>query len=119
MTTSTFDPFAIEKPVLKMGEHGEWTLADITEARQKRLAEIGERFQAVIDGDDPSIGDVAAIAGELCEAACEHSDGLAARIVDLCDSEKHGDDALGIRAITGLVMFVGEWLSGESSAGND
>jgi hypothetical protein len=115
----TFDPFAIQRPVLRIGDHGEWTLGDVTEQRQARLAELGERFQALIDGDDPSIADVARIAGELCEAACERSEGLADLIVGLCDSAVHGDDALGARAIVGLVEFVGEWLSGESSAGND
>lgn len=119
MSAATYDPFAIEKPVLKLGDHGEWKLADVTERRQKDIGKLAERFEQIVAADDPSINDVAKCAGDLCEAACENGAGLSDIIVGLCDEDVHGDAALGVRAIVGLVEFVGEWLGGESSAGND
>ena len=119
MSTATYDPFAIEKPVLRLGSHGEWTLADVTERRQNAITALGERFESIVADENPSIAAVAECAGELCEAACENGAGLRDLIVDLCDEEKHGAAAIGVRGIVGLVEFVGEWLGAESSAGND
>lgn len=116
MSAGTYDPFAIEKPVLRLGAHGEWTLGDITESRSKRLEALIGKFAEL--GDDASIADSARAVGELCEAACVHGDGLADLIVDLCDEDKHGDDAIGVKALTGVVEFVADWFAGESSAGN-
>lgn len=115
----TYDPFAIEKPVLRLGSHGEWTLGDITDGRAKRLAELQSQFEAMSETEDASLSDVAAIAGDFVEAACENSAGLKDLIVDLCDDHKHGDDAIGVRALTGMLAFVGDWLQGEATAGND
>lgn len=117
-TAGSYDPFAIEKPVLRLGSHGEWTLGDITESRRKNLARLHGDFESIANEDDVSIERVAQVAGDLVEAACENSQGLKDIIVDLCDDAKHGDNALGVRAIIGLVEFVGEWLRGESDAGN-
>ena len=104
MTAGSYDPFALDKPVIKLGALGEWTLADT--------------FAAVSAKDDASMSDVAAAVGELAEAACVDSDGLAKIIVGLCDEKVHGDAALGSRALGGLVQFVVEWLQGEATAGN-
>jgi hypothetical protein len=116
MATGTYDPFALEKPVLRLGEHGEWTLGDLTDDRQRRAQAVGERFAGL--AGDASVADLAALVGELAEAVCDNAAGLGARIVDLADVEKHGDAALGVRALTGLLEFIGEWLGVEADAGN-
>lgn len=115
MSAGKYDPFAMERPVLRLGEHGSWTLGDITESRGKKLDELIQHF-AELD-PDAGLAEAADAVGALCEAACINGDGLKALIVDLCDESKHGEDALGVKALSGVVQFIAEWFGGEQSAG--
>jgi len=117
MTAATFDPFAVDRPVLKLGSHGEWALGDITAAREARLNDLQGELVAIGERDDASVADVALVVGRLCEAACRDSDGLADMIVDLADCDKHGEDAIGAIALRGVAEFVKSHLLGEASAG--
>jgi hypothetical protein len=105
----------MQRPVLKLGVHGSWTLGDITESRAKKLDALIGRF-AEIDADAGLIVAAEAV-GELAEAACINGDGLKDLIVGLCDESVHGEDVLGVKALSGLVEFIAEWFAGESAAG--
>lgn len=115
MGAGTYNPFEIERPILKLGEYGSFTLGDITESRAAKLDELIGRFAEL--GEDTTIGDAARAVGELCEAACIGGEGLAEKIVGLADESVHGEDALGAKALTGLVEFIADWFNSESSAG--
>ena len=117
-TARTYNPFDLAKPVLRLGDHGEWKLGDLNDARHRAASEIGERFEALSD-TDATVSDLAELVGELAEALCEKSTGLRDLIVDLADASKHADDAIGVHAITGLMRFFAEWMTGEAEAGND
>lgn len=109
---STFNPFELDKPVLNLGEHGSYTLGDITESRQKRLTAIGERLEALQVDDATEAEPFVELVADLAEAACENADGLGAKIVQL-----YADDEIGAKALQGLSEFIGEWIAGEQSAG--
>jgi hypothetical protein len=117
MSDRTFDPFAIERPKLRLGEHGEWFLGDIHEARQAKLEELQPRLADIESSEDAKLKDVAERVGELAEAVCDDSVGLAAKIVDLTDSAKHGDRAIGINGLRGLATFIKEHLEEIAHAG--
>lgn len=108
---ATFNPFDLDKPVLQLGDFGEFVLGDITESRHKRLAEIGELIATMDDTDDGLAG-FAKLIGDLAEAACENADGLSAHIVGLVES-----DTIGAKALQHLAEFIHDWVAGQESAG--
>lgn len=112
----TFDPFAVDRPVLKLGKHGQWELGDITTARQAKLKSLQEQLLKVGDKQDATVTEVARVVGDLCEAACRNAEGLSDLLVDLTES-KHGEDAVGAIALRGIAEFVKGYLVGETSAG--
>jgi hypothetical protein len=112
MTARTYDPFALDKPTFTLGEHGEWTLADVTKANAAKIDALLKAFHEVAADPETDVPRVAAAVGEFIEAACENSDGLRDLIVRLTDEE-----ALGVIALRGAVEFVIDWIYGESSAG--
>jgi hypothetical protein len=121
MAGKTFDPFAIERPVLRLGDHGEWLLADITKSNAKKLDDLIGEFNTLAADPDLEVSRVADITGQILEAACENSDGLHETIVALADEdaakERGADGPLGVIALRGAVGFVLEWIYGELSAG--
>lgn len=108
----TYDPFAIERPTFKLGDHGEWDLADITKSNNAKLDELIAAFWKASDDPDVDVHRVAEIVGDLLETACEAAEGLRDRIVALVDEDK-----LGVIALRGAVQHVLEWIYGEQSAG--
>jgi hypothetical protein len=116
MSAGTYDPFAMEKPKLKLGEHGEWFLGDILDSREAKINKAIEGLVAPT-GKDFGTTDLAARVGALCEAACEDAEGLADKLVGLSDEAVHGKNALGVKALKGAADFVIEWFNNESSAG--
>lgn len=117
MTAATFDPFAVDRPKLRLGDHGEWELGDITEARRLKLASIKDELVQVEGAEDATVGQLALTVGKLCEAACINADGLAEKIADLADGKKHGENALGAGALKGVALFVKEHLEEIAHAG--
>lgn len=116
--SGTYNPFDLDRPKLSLGLHGSWTLGDITESRGKKLEDIRSKLIDINkQRGDAKMTDVARLVGELAEAACINADGLADLIVDLADEAKHGEDALGGKALGGLVDFILDWLVEESGAG--
>lgn len=117
MSTGTYDPFDLEKPTLKLGNHGEWTLGDITDSRQQKLVDAANAFDDAVADENTKMAELAAIVGGLCEAGCENGDGIKDLICDLADESKHGEKALGVKALAGAVSHVMEWFNSESSVG--
>ena len=117
MTVTTFDPFAVERPILRLGEHGSWELGDITDARKAKLEALQSELLEIGDRSDASVADVARVVGDLCEAACRNADGISDLLVDLADCDKHGEDAIGALALKGVAEFVKDHLRGEVLAG--
>ncbi len=115
--SKTFDPFALEKPVIRLGEHGEWTLADITHSRNERLKAVSKRFEVAADDDGITIGELVEMAIELAEAALADPEGFGAKLRWLCDEQVQGANALGVKAVTGLISYVLEWVADEQSVG--
>jgi hypothetical protein len=122
MSTATYDPFAIERHKVKIGELGEWTVADATDdiiakvdACEKKLAKLGQRKTA-------KVADFAAAVGELCEVACDDAEGLGALIESVCDPEAAkaaGRKPIGLQGLLGLARHIFDWYSAEALAGND
>lgn len=109
--TRTFDLDNFEKPTLKLGDGVEYTLGDITESRRKKLAAIGARLETLDqESDDDQSAFIVGVC-DLVDAACE-APGAGARVRELWDGERIGAIQLG-----GLVEFVTDWLTGQSSAG--
>jgi hypothetical protein len=115
--TQTYNPFDLEKPVIKLGDHGEWTLGDITDTRAQALAKLSDTFESFADRADAKLGDVVEIVVELCEAALEEPEGFAGVLRGLCDESQHGAKALGAHALNGLVAHIMGWLADEQSVG--
>lgn len=113
---SSFDPMALDKPTLALGEHGSWVLGDITESREKlvnaALADIDKSVEAYNGGGDINVASFVQAVGALAEAACESADGLAAKVVELYESEQ-----IGAKGLRGLVEFIQEWLTDGLTAG--
>lgn len=107
----TFDPFDLEKPVLRLGAGAEFTLGDITESRRKKLVNVGQQLESI--DQDAEDADALFVQGvcDLVEAACEKP-GAGAMIRDAWDSER-----IGVRALSGTVDFVMDWLAGNDLAG--
>lgn len=114
---TTFDPFAIERPRLKLGEHGEWELGELHDSRYQRFKEWYARFQDVAEDDDATLSSIARVVGELIAVSCLDADDAPDILVDLCDSETHGDNARGLQTLKGIVGFLIKWAAGEESAG--
>lgn len=117
MSARTYNPFAVEKPVLELGPHGRFTLGELTDSRQEALSALFDEFEQLGEREDAKIADVAAVVGKLLEAACIGGAGLAEKLVALCDESVHREDALGAQSLNGVVRFVAEWFSSEASAG--
>jgi hypothetical protein len=109
MAASSFDPFDLEKPMLRLGAHGEYVVGDLTKTRKAAIDAIIERVQDVDDADTDAL--VSAYA-DLAEACCESSEGLADKIRELYATEQ-----LGMIAINGLAEFLNQWYLGEASVG--
>jgi len=105
MSTKKYNPFELDNPTLDLGEHGSWLLADITESRQRRLEELTTRFES---SDETDVNEQVDLICTLAEAACQDSDGLGAVLRGLWKDEK-----IGMKALTGMVLFIQEWLVGE------
>lgn len=118
MSARTYDPFSIERPKLRLGEHGEWELGELHEARYARFKEWYAEFQSISDKDDATLADIANVVGELVSVSCLGADEAPEVLVDICDAEKHGDAARGLQTLQGIVKFLLQWASGEESAGN-
>lgn len=108
----TYNAFDLDKPVLKLGKHGDFTLGDITEPRQIDLAKAAELLQAIDTEDVGQLGKFVDAICELIEAACEEP-GAGAIVRKAWDAGEIGAKVLG-----GCAQFVNEWLIEESSAGN-
>ena len=115
MTAPTFDPFDLSRPSLKLGEHGEYEIGDITDTRRLKLKELGDRFTELEKREDATVQELAECVGELCEVACNASNGLAEKIVDLADESKHGDEALGANRLRRVIEFVMSCLADDAS----
>jgi hypothetical protein len=107
----------MEKPKLCLGEHGEWLLGDLTDSREAAIGEAIKKLHDVESQSEITTKDFALAVGGLCEAACENGSGIAALLVALSDEEKHGDKALGAKALRGASDFIFEWYMGEATAG--
>jgi len=118
MSAGTYDPFAVERPVLKLGDHGSWTLGDITDTRHAKLVEWHGHFAEVQKREDTKVADLARVVGELCSHACIGGDEIPDLLVSLTDEELHGDSALGVLGVASIAEFIMGWLAGEESAGN-
>jgi hypothetical protein len=105
----SFDPMALDKPTLALGEHGSWTLGDITQGREKALQSALAAIEAALEtaeSDDADVDGFVKAVGELAEAACENGGGvIAAKVVELYESEQ-----IGAKGLRGLVEFIQEWL---------
>ena len=106
---SSFDPMALDKPVLSLGEHGSWTLGDITAGREKAiqaaLASIEDALKTAESAEDIDVLGFVKAVGDLAEAACEKSDGVAAKVLELYETEQ-----IGGKGLRGLVEFIQDWL---------
>lgn len=115
--TRTYDPFAIERPRLKLGEFGEWELGELHDARHARFKEWYAKFEELSAHDDSSLSDFARVVGELIAVSCINADDAPDVLADLCDPEVHGEDARGLQTLQGIVKFIVAYVSGEESAG--
>lgn len=113
----TFDPFAIERPKLKLGEHGEWELGELHDARHARFQEWYANFRKLAENDDANLLDIARAVGEMIAVSCLDAQDAPEIMADLCDSKTHGDDARGLQTLQRIVTFLADWASGELSAG--
>ncbi len=117
MSARTYDPFAIERPRLRLGEHGEWELGELHDARHNRFKEWYTAFRAMTESDDATMQDLGRCVGELISVSCLDADDAPDILADLCDAEKHGDEARGLQTLKGIVEFLVEWAAGEDAAG--
>jgi hypothetical protein len=103
---------SLDKPVIDLGGLGRFTLGDITKGRRKALK---ERYDALEALDDDAHDDTAILLMcGLVEAACESGDGVAKGLAELYDTE-----VIGERDLSGLLLFVADWISEVDAAGND
>lgn len=114
---TTFDPFAIERPKLKLGEHGEWELGELHDTRYERFQQWYANFKGLSSKDDATLTDLARSVGEMIAVSCIDAEAAPDLLADLCDSSKHGDDARGLQTLSKIVEFLAGWASGEVSAG--
>ena len=114
----TFDAFAVERPTLKLGPHGEWKLGEITESRRQRIVKLMEATQSA-DAEDTTITEMARLVGELCAVACVRGDEIPPLLMDLADEDKHGDDAIGVQTLVAIMRFINDYFADELSAGED
>jgi hypothetical protein len=117
MTARTFDPFAVERPRLRLGDHGEWELGELHDARHQQFQEWHERFKELSGDDGTKLVDIARSVGEMVSIACIDAAEAPDVLADLCDFDKHGDDARGLQTLVSIVEFLAGWASGEASAG--
>jgi len=115
--TRTYDPFAIERPRVKLGAFGEWELGELHDTRHARFKEWYEKFQEMRANDDASITDFARVVGELISVSCIDAEDAPDVLVALCDPEEHGEDARGLQTLKGIVAFIVDYVSGEDAAG--
>lgn len=107
--TKTFDPFApvvTDRPVLKFRE-AQYTLAEVTYSRERVIQKLLREFQELDESSDSL--DVARLTGRLAEASCDNAEGLGARIVSAYEA-----DEMTAQGLSGLVVFISEWLRGET-----
>lgn len=117
MTARTFDPFDVDAlPTLKLGEHGEWTLGDISDTRLAAINEARSKMVEESARPDVTVAELARTVGVLCEAACDDSEGLADILVGLTDAKKHGAKAIGAVRLRVLVEIVMEHVRGQGEA---
>ena len=113
MTARTFNPFDLEKPTLKLGEYGEYTLGDLTEARLVAIQSLAQELEGLGDTSTPEARQqMVSVIARITEAACENATGIADRIIQL-----HAEGEIGLLALNGVAEFVMSWVGGESSAG--
>jgi len=117
MTARTYDPFAIERPKLKLGVHGEWDLGEMHDARYAKFQDWHARFVALTENDESSISDFADVIGELIAVSCIDAGDAKAVLVDLCDESVHGEQARGMQTLLGIVKFLVDYSAGEVTAG--
>lgn len=112
--TKTYNPFNLDKPTIDLGEHGVYTLADVTESRQKKLQQLWNESQEWDRNSSEVDEKVLRAMCSLPEVASENSAGLAQKLYDDFKAEK-----LGWKGLTGLANFIGNWLNDEESVGED
>jgi len=115
--TRTYDPFAIERPRLKLGSYGEWELGELHDTRHARFKEWYEQFLEMQSDEATTLTDFARVVGQLISVSCIDADDAPDVLVDLCDPEVHGENARGLQTLKGIVAFIVEYVSGEDAAG--
>lgn len=99
----------IDKPVVKLGAAGTFTLGELTKSRRKA---VREAFEALDKYENREPSDAAEEREQLVtmcatiEAACEDAEGVAVKLADMFD-----EDTISEHDLIGLVRFVGEWLN--------
>lgn len=114
-TRKVFDAFASpderaeDAPIVKLGDLEVPLLTDIRASTEKRLRELGERFNSF--SDDSTANDAARALGDLLEAAAQdgHGQGVSDAIVDAWES-----DQLTLAAMEGLARFIYDHLHGDT-----
>lgn len=116
---TTFNPFAIERPKINLGELGEFELGEIHESRHAKLVGLFDKFGKLTQNEDSSLSDVAIVVGEMLEAVCISANELGAKFAALADVKVHGEKAIGLQTLRPIVEFMGNYLSGELAVGED
>lgn len=117
MSARTYDPFAVERPKLRLGDHGEWELGELHDTRHARFKEWYVKFRSLETNDEADLKEAARVVGELIAVSCIGAENAPDILSDLCDPEIHGEDARGLQTLRGVVSFLIQWVAGEESAG--
>jgi len=81
-------------------------------------AEPSEEESSEEDSEDTtSVKFAAEICGDMLEAICINGKGITEFLVDRCDVEKHGENAIGEHFLFGVGEFIRKYRDKELSAG--
>lgn len=116
---TTFNPFAIERPKISLGELGEFELGEIHESRHAKLVALFDKFGKLTQQEESSLGDAALVVGEMLEAVCINANELGVKFAALADVSVHGEKAIGLITMRSIVEFVSEYFTGELAMGED
>lgn len=115
---ATYNVFDLEKDEIDLGSIGSYVIGVL---HQKRHNQIVAKFSTFKDSisEEADVVTVAGVVGEILEILCINADGVKDKLVDLCDVEKHGEDALAIQHLTRMVDIILEITQSNLSLGND
>lgn len=114
---ATYNVFDIEKDSIDLGPIGVFEIGTIHQKRHKKIVEHFKNFNKKI-ADDADVVTVAKVVGEILELLCVNATGVAQKLVELCDVDEHGEDALGINHLARMVEIILEITESNISLGN-